>query len=66
MNISVRAEAPIAGLTFFTLVEGKVLSEACRVNMTTAHLRAIANVICRSINYYPTKAAAAPKTKKKR
>lgn len=65
MQLSMRAEAiPISALTFFTLRDGKVLAEACRVNMTTAYLRRVADVICRAIDYYPRKTTVAPKKKR--
>lgn len=65
MQLSMQVEAiPISALTFFTLLDGKVLVEACRVNMTTAHLRVVADKICCAIDYYPTKTTVAPKKKR--
>ena len=65
VQLSMRAEAiPVLGLTFFTLHDGKRLTEACRVNMSMAHLRSVADVICRGIDYYPTKRRVAPKKRR--
>ncbi len=65
VQLSLRAEAiPIVGLTFFTLHDGKKLTEACRVKMSMAHLRGVADVICRGIDYYPKKTRAAPKKRR--
>ncbi len=65
MQLSMRAEAiPVLGLTFFTLHDGKKLTEACRVNMSMDHLRGVADVICRAIDYYPKKTRGAPKKRR--
>ncbi len=65
MQLSMQKEpAPISALTFFTLLDGRVLDEACRVNMTTAHLRVVADEICCAIDYYPTRTTVAPKKKR--
>ncbi len=54
MNIYVRQDPPLATLRFSTVMPEAVY-EACRVQTSVAHLRAIVDVICRSIDYYPEK-----------
>lgn len=53
-HVSVRSDVPVAGISFFSLIDGKELFEACRVTMTTPQLKALADVICRTTGYYPT------------
>jgi len=55
MEILVRSNLPIATLRFYSALGTEKLTEACRLQVGVEHLRRIADVICRSIDYYPTK-----------
>lgn len=54
MGMTVRADVPVATLRFFTVLED-AQQEACRIQTNVPHLKRMVDVICRSINYYPTK-----------
>ncbi len=55
MEVSLRADAPIAMLRFFAIVPPNVLIESSRLQTTIAHVKRMIDVLCRSLDYYPTK-----------
>jgi len=56
MELSLRADAPIAMLRFFSIVPPNVLIESSRLQTTASHVKRMIDVLCRSLDYYPTKA----------
>ena len=54
MDFAGRGDIPIVTLRFYSAVGGELLHEAARLQMTTQHLKSIADVICRQLSYYPT------------
>ncbi len=53
MEVAIRGDVPVATLRFYSVVGGEAVVEACRLQMSTAHLRAMVDVISKSIEYYP-------------
>lgn len=58
MILSVRQDIPIATLRFNTIL-AEAVYEACRIQMSTDHLKQMANVICRTLDFYPTQESTA-------
>jgi hypothetical protein len=56
MELSLRADAPIAMLRFFSIVPPNILIESSRLQTTVSHAKSMIDVLCRSLDYYPTKA----------
>ena len=56
MTISLRADVPIATLSFYSL-EPNRLREAARLQASVPHLQEVVDVICRTLDYYPEKAS---------
>lgn len=54
MELSVRADTPVATMRYYSVLLDH-LSEACRLQMSTVHLRSMVDVMCRSLDYYPDK-----------
>ena len=54
MEVAVRGDVPVVTLRFYSALREK-LAEACRVQTSTTHLRSILDVLCRSLDYYPSK-----------
>lgn len=58
-GLLVRKEPDICTLRFYTVLtdpEDPTKSssiESCRIQTATAHLRALADIICKTLNYYP-------------
>lgn len=63
MELAVRGDAPVATLRFYSAFLDH-LSEACRLQTSTAHLRAMVDVICNALDYYPSKTKGRGKPKK--
>jgi hypothetical protein len=55
MELLLRSDVPIATLRFYTVVGTEKLTEACRLQTTVSHLRAIVDLLCRQLDYYPAK-----------
>ncbi len=55
METLLRGDAPLATLRFYTVIGNEKLAEACRLQTTVAHLRAIVDLLCRLLDYYPAK-----------
>ena len=53
MEIAVRADTPVVTLRFYTATIDH-LSEVSRLQTSVAHIKAIIDVLCRNIEYYPT------------
>ena len=58
MQIFQRSDLPLATISFASLVPPDKLAEVGRFQTTVPHLQAIVDVICRTIDYYPTKSPA--------
>lgn len=54
MELSIRSDVPIATLRFYGVVTDR-LCEAARLQTSISHLQAIADLLCRSLDYYPSK-----------
>ena len=54
MEIVLRGDAPIVTLRFYSVM-GDHLSEACRLQTSETHIKAIIDVLCRNIEYYPSR-----------
>ena len=57
MEITQRSDIDVATLRFYTVIPhpGAALQESSRLTTSMGHLKAIAELICRNIDYYPTK-----------
>lgn len=55
-ELSLRSDAPIGTLRFHSVVGEEKLAEACRLQTTVTHLRAIVDLLCKQLDYYPAKA----------
>jgi hypothetical protein len=60
MQLLVRSDAPIGTISFATLIPPDRLVEVGRFQTTVPHLKAIVDLICRNIDYYPTKSSPKP------
>ena len=54
MSITIRTEPRVAMLRFGTVMP-EAAYEACRLQTSVGHLRAMVDVICPAIDYYPEK-----------
>ena len=54
MELTARSEIPVVTLRFYSVVVDRMV-EACRLQATADHCKKIADAICRSLDYYPTK-----------
>ena len=54
MEIGIRGDVPVATLRFYGVCP-PFLIEALRLQTSVDHLRLIADVLCQSLNYYPSK-----------
>jgi len=55
MQLFVRGDLPFATLSFSTLIPPDKLIEAVRIQTTIPHMKAMAELICRNLDYYPIK-----------
>ena len=55
MQVHLRSDTPLGMLSFSSLVPPDKLVEVCRLQTTEVHLKAIVDVLCRNLDYYPTK-----------
>ena len=53
-----RSDLPVGTLRFFSAVGNEKLTEASRIQTSAAHMREIVNVLCRCLDYYPSKPKA--------
>lgn len=53
MEIHLRGDIDVATLRFYSAVGGTIAAEACRLQTSTTHLKAIVDVLCRTLDYYP-------------
>ena len=60
MQLFQRSDLPLATISFASLHPPDKLVEVGRFQATITHLKAIVDVICRGIDYYPTKSSAKP------
>ncbi len=60
MQIFMRSDLPIATISFSSLIPIDMLVEVGRFQTTASHLKGIVDVLCRTIDYYPTKSSAKP------
>lgn len=58
MEMVSRSDVPIATLRFYSVVGNEKLTEACRLQTTVTHLRAIVDLLCGQLDYYPAKPKA--------
>lgn len=54
-DMVLRGDVPIGTLRFYSVVGNEKLTEACRLQTTVTHLRAIVDLLCRQLDYYPAK-----------
>ncbi len=54
MEIAVRADVPVVTLRFYTAMIDH-LSEVSRLQTSVTHTRAIIDVLCRNVEYYPSR-----------
>ncbi len=54
-DLFLRGDVPIGTLRFYSLVGNEKFAEACRLQTTVTHLRAIVDLLCRQLDYYPAK-----------
>lgn len=59
MQLFLRSDS-LAIMSFASLISPDKVIEVGRFQSTVTHLKAIADVICRNIDYYPTKSSAKP------
>lgn len=74
MNLVIRADIPVAMMRFYTFIppdklggdsgvrDGKML-EVVRCHTSVAHLRDMTKILCKNLDYYPTKAEQPKRTK---
>ncbi len=54
-DLLLRSDVPIGTLRFYSVVGKEKLAEACRLQTTVTHLRAIVDLLCSQLDYYPAK-----------
>ena len=54
MELMLRGDTQMGTLRFYSLL-GDHLSEACRLQVSVAHLKSIIDVLCRNVEYYPSR-----------
>ena len=54
MEIAVRGDEPLVTLRFYSAVVDH-LSEVSRIQTSVTHIKAIIDVLCRNIEYYPSR-----------
>lgn len=54
MQLTAREDLPIVTLRFYSALHDRVI-ECSRLQTSAAHLRAMADLICQKLDYYPTK-----------
>ena len=57
-DLLLRGDVPIGTLRFYSVVGKERLAEACRLQTTVTHLRAIVDLLCGQLDYYPAKPKA--------
>lgn len=75
MNIVIRTDIPVAMMRLYTFIppdklgagdsgvrDGKML-EVVRFHTSVAHLRDMTKILCKNLDYYPTKAEQSKTTK---
>lgn len=60
MQLFQRSDLPLATISFSSLIPPDKLVEVGRFQATVTHLKGIVDVICSTIDYYPTKSSAKP------
>ena len=55
MNLFVRGDTPVAMLRFLALVPPNTIVEVGRIHTSIDHLKRTIDVLCKSLEYYPTK-----------
>jgi len=67
MDVVIRHDVPVAGLSFYASVANRSgpqkMNEACRVQVSLNHLEQMVDILCRVMNYYPTKPSKGQKEK---
>ena len=58
MEVSMRSDIPVGTLRFYSAVGDEKLTEASRIQTSVAHMRQIVDVLCRCLDYYPSKPKA--------
>lgn len=59
MDITVRGDVPVGMLRFYAGLPDKLI-EVSRLQMSIAHLRQMAEVFCRVLDYYPERPTSRP------
>ena len=54
MEIAVRGDTPVATLRFYTAMVDH-LSEVSRLQTSVTHIKAMIDVLCRTMEYYPSR-----------
>ena len=60
MQMLVRSDVPVTTLRFDTALP-EAAYEVCRLQMTLAHAKRMIEVMCKTLDHYPTKPTAAKK-----
>ena len=55
MRMSVRTDVSVAELVFSTVHDGKAIVDTVRMHTSVAHLKRVADVICRTLDHQPPK-----------
>ena len=55
MELSTRSDIPVCMMRFYSGIPRSELQEVARLQLATTHARAIVDVLCRSLDYYPDK-----------
>jgi len=58
MQLVVRGDVPVGMIRLFMFVPPDKLGEVFRCHTSVSHLKAMAEVLCRTLDYYPIKSEA--------
>jgi len=65
MQMLVRSDIPITTLRFDTTLP-EAAYEVCRLQMTVAHVKSMIDVMCQTLDYYPSRPPVAEKTTRRK
>ncbi len=63
MNLVIRTDIPVAMMRLYTFIPPDKMLEVVRYHTSVAHLRDMTKILCRNLDYYPTKAEQPKRTK---
>ena len=55
IKLQVRGDQPVGLMRFYAVVGDEKVTEVARLLTSHAHLKNIADVLCKTLNHYPTK-----------